>query len=165
MIALVVVVGLLAGVAVWRLLGGDADRPPATDQLPELALSRPDGTPVTLAHTDGRPMVINFFVSWCAPCIVEMPHFEAVHRELGDTVTVLGIASTDTDAGARSVVERTRVTYDTLRDPDGAAMITLRLPIFPSTVFVDADGNIVERHLGPLTGDELRSLIDEHLLS
>lgn len=133
--------------------------------VPELELSRADGTAFDLDELGGSPMVINFFASWCAPCVVEMPQFETVHRELAGTVTFLGIASTDTLAEEQAVIERTGITYDTARDPKGEAMIALGVPVLPSTIFVDAKGNVVERHLGPLDAQELRALIDEYLLS
>ena len=134
------------------------------DMLPAMELPAHDGTTIDLSDLRGRPVVINFFASWCAPCVAEMPQFEQVHQDLGDSVELLGIASTDTLEEELDLIERTGVTYPTARDPLGEVMGSLGVVGLPSTVFVDGDGRIVEYHVGELDAQELRSLIDEHLL-
>lgn len=133
------------------------------DVLPAMELTAHDGSTIDLSDLRGRPTVINFFASWCAPCVAEMPLFEQVHQDLGDSVELLGIASTDTLEEELDLIERTGVTYPTARDPLGEVMGSLGVVGLPSTVFVDADGRIVEYHVGELDAEELRSLIDEHL--
>ena len=70
----------------------------------------------------GAPIVVNFFASWCAPCVEEMPAIEAVHQSLGDQVTVVGLANQDGDENALATVEATGVTYPTYGDPDSSAI-------------------------------------------
>jgi thiol-disulfide isomerase/thioredoxin len=119
--------------------------------------------PVPLSSLRGTPVVVNFFASYCVPCITEMPAFEAVHRELGDQVTFLGLAVADRDDEATDLVERTGVTYRTARDFRSEVITALGGTILPTTVLLDADGEIAAVHPGALDADELRDLLAEEL--
>jgi thiol-disulfide isomerase/thioredoxin len=110
-----------------------------------------------------RPAVVNFFGSWCAPCIEEMPAFERVHQDLGDQVVFLGLANRDAPEDALATVERTGVTYPTFDDPDAAALTYFGGLAMPTTVFIDATGEVVDVNSGPLTEDELRAKITDLL--
>jgi thiol-disulfide isomerase/thioredoxin len=122
-----------------------------------------DDQQVALASLQGGPVVVNFFASTCAPCVTEMPAFEEVHRELGDEVTFLGLAVQDRRDAALDLVERTGVTYRTAQDRDGAVFTALEGILLPTTVLLDADGAVVDRHAGALDADELRAWLADEL--
>jgi thiol-disulfide isomerase/thioredoxin len=115
-----------------------------------------DGGSASLADYDGRPLVLNFFASYCVPCVREMPALQAVADELGDRVAVVGMNLADEEDAAQALVEQTGVTYDLGRDPDGALARELGVVNLPTTVFATADHRIVELHTGALSEDELR---------
>lgn len=149
---------------------GDDDAGPADrlDLSPDAdILSVPfegfDGRTVTLADYAGRPLVVNLFASWCAPCVAEMPAIEAVKQDVGDEVAFLGIAVNDRLEDARALVERTGVTWDLARDPQGELTTGLGAVGMPTTYLVSADGEVVEQHTGELTGDRLRELLRDRL--
>jgi cytochrome c-type biogenesis protein len=102
---------------------------------------------------------VNFFASWCVPCIDEMPAFERVHQSLGGQVTFLGMANRDAPGDALATVEATGVTYPTFDDPDASALTYFGGLTMPTTVFIDAAGEVVEVNSGPLTEVELRARI------
>jgi thiol-disulfide isomerase/thioredoxin len=114
-----------------------------------------DGT-ASLADYTGRPLVLNFFASYCVPCAKEMPALQAVADELGDDVAVVGMNLVDEEDAARALVEQTGVTYDLGRDPDGDLAQALGVVNLPTTVFATADHEVVEVHTGALSQDELR---------
>jgi thiol-disulfide isomerase/thioredoxin len=107
------------------------------------------------------PAVVNFFASWCPPCIDEMPAFERVHQSLGDRVTFVGMATRDTPEDALATVASTGVTYPTFDDPDSAALTFFGGLAMPTTVFIDGGGEVVDVHSGSLDEDELRARIDD----
>jgi thiol-disulfide isomerase/thioredoxin len=91
-----------------------------------------------------------------------MPDFEAVHQDIGDRVTIVGLATTDTEDKALAMVERTGVTYPTYTDP-GSAMAFFGGTSMPTTVFIDAAGEVVDVSSEKLDEAELRSRISDEL--
>jgi thiol-disulfide isomerase/thioredoxin len=110
-----------------------------------------------------KPIVLNFFASWCQPCLREMPAFEAVHQDLGDRVTFLGLAFQDGDDEALEMVERTGVTYPTFADPAGSALTYFGGIAMPTTVFIDGSGQVTNVVSRDLSESALRDEVDELL--
>lgn len=167
MLAAVIVAVALAG-------GGSNDTTNATDAVEEAASSRRrvpavsfemlDGSSGSFGNYRGRPLVVNFFASWCAPCLAEMPGFERVHQDLDGRVAFLGLNLQDRPEDGRWVVEKTGITYDVGRDPNGELFRALQGRAMPTSAFVDAEGHIVDVHSGDLTAGALRARIEELLL-
>jgi thiol-disulfide isomerase/thioredoxin len=134
---------------------------PAGDPVPEVAFLLFDGTESTLADFRGRPVVLNFWASWCPACVAEMPSFQAVHETVGDQVLFLGLDVQDTRTAADAFVAQSGVTYLLGEDPDGAILSAFNGIAMPTTVFIDGHGNIVGRHSGAVFEDDLRQMIRE----
>jgi thiol-disulfide isomerase/thioredoxin len=109
----------------------------------------------------GAPVVVNFFASWCVPCVEEMPAIEAVNQSLGDRVTFVGLANRDEAEDALATVEATGVTYPTFADPDGSAITYFGAIAMPATVFIAADGTVVDVVNGELSEAELRAKLTD----
>ncbi len=125
--------------------------------LPHESWERFDGGgSASLADYSGRPLVLNFFASYCVPCAREMPALQAVADELGDRVAVVGMNLVDEEDAAQALVDQTGVTYDLGRDADGALAQALGVVNLPTTVFASADHEVVEVHTGALSEDQLR---------
>lgn len=120
------------------------------------------GEPVTLGQIAGQgaPVVLNVWASWCVPCLKEMPAFDVVHRDLGNQVTVIGVTD-DRPAAAEDMAERTGVSYPLLLDAGHDLLPELDIVGLPVTLFIDAEGAIVDRHSGELDEAALRAAIDE----
>lgn len=103
-----------------------------------------DGEEGTFEQFVGKPMVVNFWGSWCAPCIKEMPDFEAVHQELGDEVTFVGVNVQDTVEQARQMAKATGVTYPLVRDTRNELLGWVGGVSMPTTAFVASDGTVVK---------------------
>jgi thiol-disulfide isomerase/thioredoxin len=131
--------------------------------LPDLEVDSFEGEPVSLSDYTGTPLVVNFWASWCPPCIAEMPDLEAVHQLADGRVTFVGINTQDTQERAGELVQQTGVTYDLVRDPDAALFQAFGVFAMPTTFYVDAAGNVVARHSGLLTRDALLDDLHGHL--
>jgi thiol-disulfide isomerase/thioredoxin len=116
----------------------------------------------TLASYLGRPVVVNFFASWCTPCLAEMPDFEKVHQELGDKVAFVGISTDDRRSEAESIVGKTNVSYDLGFDPDQRVLRAFGGLVMPTTVLLNADGTVAETRSSAISIGDLRAKIDNH---
>jgi len=133
----------------------------AGDPAPDVEFENFDGELRQLADLRGQPVVLNFWASWCPPCVAEMPYIEAVHRDHGDEVHFLGMNTQDSMAPALDLVDQTGVTYELGLDPNGDIFREFSVFTMPMTFFINADGEIVDTHGGIFTEQQLRDQIDE----
>ena len=120
-----------------------------------------DEEPAAFSGYVGCPLIVNFFASWCVPCVTEMPDFERFWNAHGTTVAVLGLAANDRLEDAIETVAERGVTYPTGLD-EGELFIDFGGLGMPTTVFVSPEGEILETHSGLLTLDDITTRAEEH---
>ena len=127
---------------------------------PEFAL-RPvgGGEPVALSVLRGRPVVVNFWATWCAPCFQEHPVLTRAARSLGSRAQLLGVVYEDGEDQVRGFLARQGASYPSLLDPDSKTAIAYGVFGVPETFFIDGEGRIAAKFVGPLTPQAL----DENL--
>ena len=174
-----VVVVALAIAVVASFLGGSStdrvDRLDPTISAPPGDLSPgvdPTGTKVaglTYATFDGgqrrlaaegKPLLVNFWASTCAPCVAEMPALDAFARDNADRVSVLGLDYGETPEMGRSMLERVGVTYPVGRDPKGTLLAAFGGRGLPYTVLIGADGTVLAAHSGAMDQTQMTALLD-----
>lgn len=127
-------------------------------------LPQHSGTPVELAKLQGKPVVLNFWASWCEPCKQEAPILESVYRKYQDTELVfLGVNVWDKDDDAREYLRQYNITFDSAIDASGGTAIDYGVSGIPETFFIDRNGKIVRHFVGPLGDQQLAGFIDEIL--
>lgn len=169
-IAVVVVVGLLAAWAGWTALrqpvlpefvaSGAPVELPAGGDLPAVSLEQFEGM---LVGQRGRPVVVNIWASWCAPCRTEMPLLDDAARSYGSEVVILGVASKDDPAEARRFLEDLGITYPNVFDASGQVRVALGLTAYPTTYVFGADGRLRARVDGGISEQRLAGLIEDAL--
>ena len=131
---------------------------------PDFTVYDAEGNPVQLYDYIGKPLVVNFWASWCGPCQMEMPHFEDKYQELGDEVQFLMINMTDggreTVDSASAFIAEKGYTFPVLYDTDSNAALTYGAYSLPTTYFIDADGYAVAQATGAIDADTLQQGID-----
>lgn len=174
------VLALTAAAMVFVFASDDGDDAAAADDVPSVTLRdvSDDRDPLDVEFTDvdgstgtirdfveaaGTPVVVNFFASWCPPCVAEMPDFETVSQAAAGDVTFLGIAVQDRPEDAERIVESTGISYDWTRDISGDIVGAAGVIQMPSTMFIGVDGTVEKVQGGALEVDRLRELIAEHL--
>lgn len=137
---------------------------PATvgSPAPDVQLNLLDGTTTRLSAFKGRPVVLNFWSSTCAPCLKEMPDLERVWNSHAGKVAVVGVDVTDTEVAGREMVEQTGVTYPNGRDPGADIFAAFGGTALPRTVFIDAEGTVVRAHNGALTSDQVDDILRDN---
>lgn len=144
--------------------GGGAGSRPGRAAVLDVRVTATDGSLVRLGElVSGQPAVVNFFASWCGPCVREMPDFEAVHARRHADVALIGVNLQDSVDAMEALVERTGVTYPVVRDESGELFRAVDGFSMPTTVFLDARGSIVEVHGGQLSRGALEARIDQLL--
>ena len=143
---------------------GEETSPTKTFALPPATLEGfDDGPPVNLTDFRGAPLVVNFWATWCAPCVKEMPEFRDAAEELDGTVAFLGVDVEDAPPNAEPFVERLGIDYPLAIDPQREFYRDVGNFGMPTTLLVDADGIVRYRQTGPLTRAELRDLLAKYL--
>lgn len=116
---------------------------------------------VKLEQLRGRPVVINFWASWCGPCAMEHPVLEWGAREFGDQAQFLGIVFEDTEENARDFLRRYGVSFPQLLDPRSRTAVGYGVAGVPETYFIDAQGIIRGKHVGPIDMESLAKRVRE----
>ncbi len=140
-----------------------AERQDGREEVLSVQLATFDGQAVNLGQYLGRPMVVNFFASWCGPCAREMPDFQAFHVARSDEVTFVGVSLQDTPEAAQALADRTGATYDLVRDTESELFRAVGGTSMPTTVFISASGEVVDVHGGELPARMLEERIDRLL--
>jgi len=165
-IATLVVAGFL-GLLVWGML----NRQPITglsgvtrvnQTAPAFSLTTFNGKTITLQELKGKPVVINFWASWCPPCRVEAPLIERTWRAYKNRGLVfLGVNIQDRQEDALNYIRQFAITYPNGPDPAGEISIDYGVSGLPVTFFISGKGEVVRRWVGAIESTALISAIEE----
>lgn len=171
LLLVIAVLGGLAGLLLGRQFAVPAPRPapPGVTQVqpgdpaPALSWHTLDGVSTGLGALQGRPVLINYWASWCGPCIREMPVLSAFAAAQGTSgVQVLGVAI-DNEASVREFLQRIPVSYPiALEAPDAmdsSIVMGNNRNVLPFTVLIGADGRVQAQKFGDFSANALQSWV------
>lgn len=170
-IAMVVLIG--GGTLVYNLVLKNTKSPTNKTQQSQ-AVEAPDftvydrgGNKVNLSDYKGKPIVLNFWASWCTPCKYEMPYFQEVYNKYSDKLEVMMVnlngSGNDTKANADSFILKEGFTFPVYYDTDTDAAIKYSISAMPTTFFVNENGEIILGYRGAITKDALYDGVDKLL--
>jgi thiol-disulfide isomerase/thioredoxin len=123
-----------------------------------------DGKEVSLSDFKGKPVVVNFWASWCPPCKEEMPYFNEVYKELGDEVQFMMVdlvdGSRETVDTAKAFIKDNGYEFPVFFDTDQDAAIAYGVYSIPTSIFIDAEGKVVKAITGTMTKADLLEEIE-----
>ena len=131
----------------------------AGTSIPQASLLTLDNKTIDSNTLIGKPLILNFWYSTCEPCRREMPVLAASAATHNSTIRFVGINMNDSVETAKNFAEKYNVLYDIMFDPSGSFIGALGIGTAPMTLFVDAQGIIVDQVAGEISADKLESLI------
>jgi len=138
--------------------------PPVGRPAPDFSLPLMSGGTLSLHSLRGRPVLLNFWASWCVPCREEMPLLVRLHNRYGPRgVEFVGVDTEDLEADARAFLTRYHVDYTLVRGADERLMDAYAVPGLPTTVFIGANGIVQGKVVGGFVGSEGERLLIERL--
>jgi len=137
--------------------------PIAGHPAPDFELQSLGGETFTLADFKGKPVLINFWATWCGPCRAEMPEFQEAAVDNADDLVIIGINNVAGDDRERidDFVDELGVTFLILLDEDGSISKSYQVRGLPMTLFIDRDGMVNEVFTGALNKAYIESKIPE----
>jgi cytochrome c biogenesis protein CcmG/thiol:disulfide interchange protein DsbE len=160
----VILLVLIGIVLLWRAPAPAAGT--VGSVAPDITLVDLGGETIRLADLRGRPVVVNFWASWCGPCIEEFPLLrDAAERHAADGLVVIGVVYQDRTEAARDFMARNDGTWPAAMDPGERAATAFNILGPPETFFIGPDGTIAARQLGQFSAASLErhlaAIIDE----
>jgi len=143
--------------------GGRTGAPGNRNAAPDFTVTDGGGNRVSTADLSGKPVILNFWATWCPPCRSELPAFDKLYRQYGNEVSFMMIDLTDgyreTVEGVKKFMSENGYTFPVYYDTEGSAAEAYNVSSIPFTVAVGRNGNIVGTHLGAMSEAALEKLI------
>lgn len=142
---------------------GEGTQAPEPQLAPDFTVYDKDGSTVNLSDFRGKPVVLNFWASWCGPCRKELPDFDAASQELAGEVQFLMVNMTggrETKEQAEALIRQEGYSFPVYYDLDQDAAITYGVNSLPTTLFLDAEGRGIAQARGTINRETLQRGID-----
>ena len=133
---------------------------PPANIAPDFTMLDMDGNEVTLASFFGKPIVLNFWASWCGPCKMEMPEIQKFYEKYGQEIHFLLVSVDDSLDAAKTFISDSGYTFPVYFDTTSVGAYTYGASSIPLTFFIDAEGNLTAYYMGAMSESILQQGVD-----
>jgi len=126
---------------------------------PDFELPDVNGQMVRLSDLEGQVVVVNFWATWCGPCVREMPLFQEYQDRYGPGLVVLGVNEEESPETVREFVDELGISYTILIDRDTKAASIYKVMMLPTTLFIDKEGILRFTHYGTLDEEQFSNYL------
>jgi len=147
--------------AALRSAGAESNGPMIGQSSVDFTLMSIDGKQISLSDFKGKPIVLNFWATWCPDCLNEMPWFEEEYRKSNGSIVFIGVDLQESGDKVMKFVSEHSITYPILLDPDGTVRGIYHSMGVPTTYFINSNGTVVDKKNGGLTLEELQQKLEE----
>ncbi|ANB57917.1 thioredoxin family protein [Anoxybacillus sp. B7M1] len=163
-VAIVLLLGL-TGYGIWQALAAEQQNRKAGlavgDIAYDFALKTPEGQQIRLSDLRGKPVIINFWATWCPPCQKEMPDIEKFYKQYKDDVELLSVHLTSQDRreNLSPFMKKYGLTFPIVMDEKGEVLKLYNIQTIPTTYIIDGQGVIRKKVIGPMTYKQMQDII------
>lgn len=133
------------------------------DEYRDFTVTLTDGTEFTLSDHEGSVILLNFWATWCGPCVREMPAFPMLLEKYGEELTLLAVNAGEAEKTVKSFLEKNGYEFPVAADPDNEINSLYPSEGIPYTVLIGRDGKIASIHLGADTADAMYAAYCEEI--
>jgi len=120
------------------------------DTAPSFTVTAENGTRVSLDQFGGKVLLLNFWATWCAPCVQEVPSLNQLQKQLGNSgLVVLGVSVDRSENAYKTFLKRFNIVFPTSRDPQEDISASYGTYRFPETYLIDKNGKVLQKYIGP----------------
>ena len=133
---------------------------PPANIAPDFTMLDMDGNEVTLESFFGKPIILNFWASWCGPCKMEMPELQNFYEKYGEDIHFLLVSVDDSADTAKAFIKEEGYSFPVYFDTTSLGAYTYGASSIPLTFFIDAEGNLTAYYMGAMSKDILQQGVD-----
>lgn len=130
-----------------------------TNSAPPFTVTDMNGQTVSLASLKGKPVFLNFWATWCPPCVEEMPDIQRMYAKYGDKVHFVIVNIDGTKPDVTAFMENHAFSFPVALDTNGSAASAYAVQAIPTSYIIDADSNVVDSHIGALSAGDMESFV------
>jgi len=138
----------------------------AGDTAPDFSITSDSGRTITVHDFGGKLLLLNFWASWCAPCVEEIPSLNQLSRQLGPKgLVVLGVTVDKDEKALQSFLKRSPLSFPIARDPDQDINLRYGTSLFPESYLIGSNGKVIEKFINaqPWTDPQMIQFIQSRL--
>jgi peroxiredoxin len=146
-----IAIGVLLVAMAWVIVNTMRERiVDVGDTAPSFTVTTQNGTKVSLDQFGGKVLLLNFWATWCAPCVQEVPSLNQLQKQLGNSgLVVLGVSVDRSENAHTTFLKRFNIVFPTSRDPQEDISASYGTYRFPESYLIDKNGKVLQKYIGP----------------